>query len=332
MNRPPDHYRLIDADQLRGFAAACGRASGMRDQDAELLADCLTNSDLRGVHSHGTRCLSGYCSGVRGGKFNPDPDIRTISETASAVHLDGDGSLGYAPTMLATEKAIEKAREIGVAVGGACNIGHYGAAGHYVRRAMKEGCIGLSVQGAYPQYYVDNKGRQAANYGNPPLCIGLPADEEPPLVLDAATCILPMKQWGEEFHYLQEIIPAAFFKSMGYTGVGTALGGVFVGQGNERAQEVQSRWPGARMGSMVLAMRMDLFVPADEFRAGIDSLVQGVREEMVPVRGYDEATLPGTPEARNEVKYRNEGIPLALDTLEGLEKLGEEAGVSPPWV
>ena len=332
MNRPPKESRLVEAEQLRGFAVECAKAAGMQDQHAELLAECLTNAELRGVVSHGTRALPRYCREVEDGSLNADPEIRIISETANAVHLDGDGSLGYAPTMLATEKAIEKARATGVGIGAVCHIGHYGAAGHYVRRAMEQGCTALSVQGAYPQYYVDNKGIQVANYGNPPLCIGLPSDQEPPLVLDGATCIMADYQHGEEFYPLHDMIPAAFFKSMGYTGIGTALGGAFVGQANERAREVQKRWPHARQGSLVLVMRIDLFAPEEEVRHGIDALVRGVREEMVPLRGYDEATLPGTPEARNEVKYRREGVPIAMDTLERLEQLGEHLGVKAPWL
>jgi LDH2 family malate/lactate/ureidoglycolate dehydrogenase len=332
MNRPPEEFKRIAADQLQSFAAACARSAGLPEAHADQLAELLTNSDLRGVRSHGTRALPGYCGSVRNRSVNPDPQFTILKETANAVHIDGDGSLGYAPMMLATEMAIAKARETGVGIGAACHIGHYGSAGHYVHRAMEEGCTAFSVQGACPQYYIDNKGKQAAYYGNPPLSFGLPSQDEPPLVLDGATSIMADYQRGEPFDALQELIPAAFFKSMGYTGVGTALGGVFVGQGNERAREVTKKWPSARMGGMIFVMDIALFVPAAEFRQGIDALVSGVRQDMVPVRGYDEATLPGTIEHRKQQEYRREGIPIALDALEGLEKLGEESGIEPPWV
>ena len=42
---------------------------------AAQLADLLTNSDLRGVRSHGTRALYGYCCTIRDKKANPNPDI-----------------------------------------------------------------------------------------------------------------------------------------------------------------------------------------------------------------------------------------------------------------
>ena len=61
--------------------------------------------------------------------------------------------------MLATEKAIEKAKQKGIAVGACCHIGHYGSAGHYVRRAMEEACTAFSVQAAYPQVLHQQRGQ-----------------------------------------------------------------------------------------------------------------------------------------------------------------------------
>jgi LDH2 family malate/lactate/ureidoglycolate dehydrogenase len=76
---------------------------------------------------------------------------------------------------------------------------------------------------------------------------------------------------------------------------------------------------------------LGLFAPPDSFRAGVDALVRGVRENMQPVRGYDEANLPGTIEYRKEQEYRREGVPVGLEELEMLEKTGAELGVTPAW-
>ncbi len=331
MNRPPEKFKRVPAEKLQSFAAACLKAAGMQEEHADQLAQLLADSDLRGVRSHGTRTISGYCPTLQKKGVNPRPQFKILKETDTAVFIDGDGGLGYAPTMLATEKAIAKAKEKGVAVGACCHIGHYGSAGHYVRRAMEENCFAFSVQGAYPQYYPSNKDKRAAHYGNPPLCFGLPGQEGPPLVLDAATCILADYQRGPQIEALEELIPAAFFKSMGYTAVATALGGVFAGQGDPAAREVEAKWPRARMGSLVWVMDLGLFAPAAQVRAGIDALIRLVREEMIPLKGYDEATLPGTLEQRKEQEYRREGIPMGLEDLERLEKLGGELSVPPPW-
>jgi LDH2 family malate/lactate/ureidoglycolate dehydrogenase len=334
MNRPPEQFKHIPAEQLRRFAAACLESAGMLTDHAQQLAELLTNGDVRGVRSHGTRALQGYCKSLRNGGINPRPDLQVLKETDTAVLIDGDGGLGYAPMMLATEKAIVKARTKGVAVGASCHIGHYGSAGHYVRRAMQEGCTAFSVQGQHSDYFGEgggNKGQQAAYWGNPPICFGLPSQDEPPLILDAATCIMADYQRGEPFDALQELIPAAFFKSMGYTGVAKALGGAFVGQNNPRAQAVAEQWPASQNGGLIIVMDLGLFAPPEELRTGVDNLVRGVRETMAPVRGYTEATLPGTIEFRNEEAYGREGIPMGLEDVEQLEEVGRECDVEPEW-
>ena len=55
----------------------------------------------------------------------------------------------------------------------------------------------------------------------------------------------------------------------------------------------------------------------------------GVRETMAPVRGYDEATVPGTMEYRKEHQYRHEGIPIGLEDLELLDQTAMELDLPP---
>ena len=249
-----------------------------------------------------------------------------------AIHIDGGGGLGYSPMMMATEAAVRKARAKGIAVGAACNIGHYGSAGHYVRRAMEEGCTAFSVQGAYPQYYESNEGKRAMYYGNPPLSFGLPSASEPPVVLDAATCIMADYWRGPEYEALETLIPAAFFKSMGYTAVASALGGVFVGLADEACRETKRKYPSARLGGMVWVMDIGLFCPPDDFRHGIDEMVRRAREEMVPLQGYDETTLPGGMEDRLEKDQRGSGIRIGTEDAERLDELSGETGVAIDWM
>ena len=333
MNKPPESFKRISADQLCEFTGACLKAAGMPPDHADQLAGLLTSGDLRGVRSHGTRQAVGYCRSLREGGINPNPDLKVLKETDTSILIDGDGGLGYAPMMMATEKAIPKAKDKGVAVGATRHIGHYGSAGYYVRRAMEEDCTAFSVQGGGWDFSGGrrNKTHQAAYWGNPPFSFGLSGQEGPPFVLDMATCILADYQRGEEFDALQELIPAAFFKSMGMTGIATALGNALVGTHNQKAEEIKARWPGANVGGLIVVMDIGIFAPAEEVRNGIDKMVRGVRETMIPVRGYEEATLPGTLEFRNEEAYKRDGIPYDLEELKRLEDLGRELGITPGW-
>ena len=108
-----------------------------------------------------------------------------------------------------------------------------------------------------------------------------------------------------------------------------ALGGAFVGMNNARAAEVAARWPAAHGGGMIIVVDIGLFAPAQEFREGVDHLVRGVRETMAPVRGYDEATVPGTIEQRKEREYRRDGVPIGLEDLELLNQTAAELDLPP---
>ena len=52
---------------------------------------------------------------------------------------------------------------------------------------------------------------------------------------------------------------------------------------------------------------------------------------MEPVRGYDEATVPGTIEHRKSEEYAREGVPMGLDDLERFAACGRELGVEVEW-
>lgn len=97
MNRPPEVFIRVDEERLLNFSIACFDKVGITHEHAALISRLLVNSDLRGVRSHGTRAIDGYCVGFENGSLNPHPNIRIINETPTAVVLDGNGTLGYLP-------------------------------------------------------------------------------------------------------------------------------------------------------------------------------------------------------------------------------------------
>jgi len=116
LNLPPERYASVPAERLQRFVHDSALALGLPDGQAARLAELLTGNDLRGVHSHGTRMFAHYAEELRGGRLNPAPEPRVTRETPVSLVVDGDGGLGYFAAHLATERAIDKARETGVAV------------------------------------------------------------------------------------------------------------------------------------------------------------------------------------------------------------------------
>ena len=85
-------------------------------------------------------------------------------------------------------------------------------------------------------------------------------------------------------------------------------------------------------GSLVIVMNLGLFAPVADVRHGVDELVRLGMEQMVPLRGYDEVTLPGTTEHRNEEAYSRDGIPIAFEDVGRLEECGRKFGIARPWL
>ena len=52
---------------------------------------------------------------------------------------------------------------------------------------------------------------------------------------------------------------------------------------------------------------------------------------MEPFPGLELAHLPGGPEWHREREYARDGIPISLEAVEGLERMGELVGVEMPW-
>ena len=109
------------------------------------MADLQVETDLRSVHSHGTRMIPWYLRSILDGAMNPNPDIRIVQEGPGFSVIDGDNGLGHPPSALAMQMAIEKARSTGIAAAGVRNAGHFGAAACYTMMAVEAKMIGFST-------------------------------------------------------------------------------------------------------------------------------------------------------------------------------------------
>ena len=333
MNRPPEEFVRVAEERELAFLTECLVKSGMKSRDhAARTARLLTNSELRGVRSHGINFVPGYCRNFREGRLNPDPRIRVVHETATTAIVDGDGGLGYVPSMLAADQSVDKAKSAGVGIGLVRGIGHYGSAGHYTRRCMEAGCVGFSVQGyrgAGGQPGQDPK-PSAGWTGAPPMSFAIPAGGEPGIVLDMVAHAVS-GEGPKKVEDLLERVPATFFKSMGLVAAATLLGGALAGVTLPEADEVVERWPGANLGGLVLAIDVASLLPAEAFNAEVDRYVRAIRDNYAPLPGYDEVLLPGHVEERIMELHRREGIRFGEHEQRAARDLSEYLDVPLPW-
>ena len=339
MNRPPEDFVSVQEDRLLTFVTDCFKKAGLESDHAALVGRLLVDSDLRGVRSHGTQALNRYCLEHEEGEVNPRPQIEVIHETPTAVVINGDGALGYMPTVRAAEFAIAKAKEVGIGMGLVRAIGHYGSAGHYSRICMDAGCIGFSVQGpeGYADYESSPKNRNRATkpslgcFGWPPFSFSMPSGEEPAVILDAGTPTMAGYMRDPEFEQIMGKIPAAIFKGVGLGAVVNLLSGGLTGNALPEARKVRKRWPEAMRGSMVLAIHIGSVVSEEVFRDESDRMVREVRELYEPVPGYDRSLIPGVIEEEAMQLHRREGIRYGQREQEQARKASERLGVPLPW-
>jgi len=102
-------------------------------------------------------------------------------------------------------------------------------------------------------------------------------------------------------------------------------------QATERARQIAETYPFAHLGAMIWLVDASLFVPGDMFRGAVDDMVRLAREQLIPLRGYAEATLPGAIEHRLEAEYRAEGIKMDRQEKKRLTEVGNDLGVEIPW-
>jgi len=74
------------------------------------------------------------------------------------------------------------------------------------------------------------------------------------------------------------------------------------------------------------ALRIDGFMPADEFRSAIDGMVK-VYRALPKAAGVDRIYLAGEVEQETEKRRRSDGIPLNSKVIQGLQELAKELGI-----
>lgn len=327
MNRVPIDSIRVAAATLRDLVRALAEEAGADEAQAVLLADLLVSNDLRGVFSHGSRQIKDYARLFRDGRLNPRPQVRTISESAATLLVDGDAGLGYFPSWNAAHRLVAKAREVGVGVAVTRNHGHFGGAGLYTRVAAAAGLIGYDTSGHQLLLQPGQGQIQAA--GGSPMSFAIPAGEEPPLVLDFGA-IHDLYNISEERQKMMlEELPSTLYRSFGLGTVCQVLGGFLGGVPLDESRAVKS-FPGANQGALFVFIDPARFIDPAVLARELDEYHRMIAQ-LEPFGGSGRATLPGRLEWEREREWATEGVPVGTRHREELAEVAAEFGVAVPW-
>lgn len=352
-------------DQLLAFTTRIFQKIGCPEKDAAVAAIALLSADLRGIDSHGVARLIGYVRLKDAGRANPTPRIRIIHETPSTAVVDGDSGLGLVVAPYAMQVAIAKAEQVGTGWVSVQHSNHFGIAGYHALQAVKKDMIGIAMTNASalvaPTFSIERM------LGTNPICVAVPAGEEPPFVADLATTtaangkleILQRKSEAAPLGWIQNkegapstdphalktggaLLPLGGDRDHG-SHKGYALGAVVDILSAVLSGANYGPWvppfpayvpmptgmPGKGIGHFFGAMRIDAFRPAEEFKQHMDNWIRRFRS-ATPAPGHDKVLIPGDPEREMEAERLRKGIPLLAPVVEDLKGLAHKLGVDFP--
>jgi L-2-hydroxycarboxylate dehydrogenase (NAD+) len=181
----PSASSSIAPDQLSRQVGAVLVYHGVRRHDADAQVQSWVEADLSGRGSHGVQRLPTFLGRIRNRVINvaAEPAYRWLSEPV--LEVDGDDGVGPAVAREAVAMIERRAASTGVAVALLRRTSHLGMLAPYVERLARSGLMALALTTSEP--LVHPWGGALAMLGTNPIALGLPADPDPPLVLDMST-------------------------------------------------------------------------------------------------------------------------------------------------
>ena len=354
--------QIFTYGQLNEFTIKMFRAIGCSDEDAALAADVLLSADLRGVDSHGIARLSGYVRLWEAGRVNAEPEISIVHETPSTAVVDGDSGLGLVVAPNAMKIAIEKARQVGTGWVSVQNSNHYGIAARHAMMALEHDMIGISMTNASalvaPTFSVERL------LGTNPICVAIPAGEEPAFVADMATTTAANGKL-EILQRKKEAAPEGWIQDASGTGTTDAHalknGGALLPLGGDREHgshkgyalgaivdifsavlsganygpwvppfpayvPMPTGMPVKGIGHFFGAMRIDAFRPASDFKHHMDNWIRRFRSAK-SIKEDVPVIIPGDPERFLEKERAEKGIPLLPAVVEDLQSIAKRFSI-----
>jgi LDH2 family malate/lactate/ureidoglycolate dehydrogenase len=345
---------FINRKELELFCASIFTALGLPEGEALDSAEILTAADARGIKSHGVARIKRYADGIRAGRIKGGVKPEILHETPLSLVMDAGGGMGLSIGKKAMERVMVKARECGVGVCSIRNSNHFGIAGYYAEMAAREDMIGIAMTNT-AALGVPTFAREAA-FGTNPLAFAAPALNGGLFSLDMATTAVTRGKievyerdgkelpsgWAVGTGGRATSDPARLLDDMlrqrgggllplggegeefgGYKGYGLAVmvdiltalcsGGTF---GKDvRDSEITS----ARVCHFFMALRLDLFRPAEEFKKDMSRMLEALNS-LGPAEGAERVWYAGQKEHEAEAASALGGVPLADNVWESLRE------------
>jgi L-2-hydroxycarboxylate dehydrogenase (NAD+) len=345
-----DNRKRFDAKKLEEFSSNVLQGLGLSENDADITAKILVNSDLRGVESHGVAHLAPfYASWIKEGKVKTKPELKLTSNSVTSAVMDGDSGLGFVAGYHATKEAIKRAKEVGSGFVSVKNSSHYGAAAYYAMMALEYDMIGISMTAGGRILMAPGSSGRAG--GLNPIAVALPAYQRHPFVLDMSTSVVAfgkieiakrqgksipegwvVDETGKPITDTSKINPAdSNFKGGILPLGGLPQTGSFKGFGLSVLTDILcTLLSGAPINTTANhffgAINIKGFRPVIEFKKQMDELIDSI-ENLPPLPGMSKVYAAGGFEDEIMNDRIKNGIPLDEEVIRSLQELSKEFNI-----
>ncbi len=321
---------ILDCKKIKELLAEIFRKSGLKEEDADIVAENLVTAEMRGVRSHGILQTANYSRWMREGIINCHARIKELQGGICTLAIDADYAPGSVVGRYAMQRTIQMAKMNGIGMTTVKNGTHFGMAAFYAMDALKEGMIGMAFTSA--GRLVAPFGGFGRELGTNPICIAVPASEERPLVYDAATSTVAFNKlfyartegkkipldWAvdsvgeptdDPATAIDEGALVAFgsYKGYGLSIMVNVMTGLLSGT-NSGTNENDNFLRGMRgEGFNFMAIDISRFVDTEDFKKSVDHLVRRLKNAGRK-QDVKEIYVPGELEFLQYEKSKREGI------------------------
>lgn len=347
--------QYVSVDVIRQFMVDVFVAQGVSEEDADICAEVLITSDLRGIESHGVGRLKYYYDRIQAGIQFPEAQMEIVKDDGATALIDGHHGMGHPTAYRAMELAIEKAREYGMGGVAVRNATHFGIAGFYPLMAAKAGMVGFAFTNARPS--IAPTFSTEPMLGTNPIAFAAPSDMDFPFCYDGATSITQRGK-VEVADRAEKPVPEGWvIDAQGQTmtdstlilkelpkfqaallplgGQGEALAG-YKGYGLATIVEILSsamsggpfmkdllgfEEDGSRrphmLGHFFMAIDVAHFVPLETFKGIVGNIARALQSAR-KAPGQDRIYVAGEKEYEKEKVIRSQGVPVNANLRENL--------------
>lgn len=336
----------IQIDAIKKRSIACFEQAGLSSEDAKIITDVLTETEMRGVFTHGFLRLERYINCIKSGGIQTNGNYTVLFDSPSWASIDGNGNLGIVVAYKAMKLAMEKAKETGIGIVNVRGSHHFGAAGYYTSMCADADMAGFAMSNG--DILVAATGSAEKTIGNNPFSYAFPADKYGKVIYDIAMShtsdqkVLQMEREGKELPAgwiidkdgNPTIDPSEYMKGGtllpfgGYKGYGLAMMvELFAAtlSGAAMTKDVHA-WNAEKgqcgnVGHFFLAMDLSKMGDPAEYKARVDGMIDEIKASKKAV-GIEKIYYPGEIEAEKLKKCINDGvIDIADATMESIERV-----------